>query len=66
MSNIIFFCLIWKALYQWFGSFFQVGTKVPKFIGFYCKPSLKAGLNKMPDIMATSVPAKKVPNHYYI
>jgi len=29
---------------------FQVGAKVPEFIGFYCNPSLKAGVNKMPDI----------------
>ena len=31
-------------------SFFKVGTKVSEFIRFHCNPSLKAGVNKMPDI----------------
>jgi len=29
---------------------FQVGTKVPEFIWFHYKPSLKTGFNKMHDI----------------
>ncbi len=36
---------------QWFGSFFLAGTKVPEFIGFHCNPSLKAGVNTIPDII---------------
>ena len=33
---------------QWFGSFLQVGAKVPEFIGFRCNPAFKGRVIQNP------------------